>query len=323
MSQRDEIVLLTRELATGIAPTHYSYSEAKVPPTFITIIVISVMTIGILGNGLVVKVYLTSKHMRSPSNLFIVNLALGDLTFLFSSTTTVNTVMHDGQMLYGQRGCVILAFLIVTSAISSLTTMGLIAISRYMAIVHPHRKQYLSQRVCICLCVFTWLYGSILLIPTFIGRGFLGYNRLEWACTFDWSINMAYNIILFCATQVLTSVIMCFCYSSIIWVFRRSKRRVADQTGTTRQNVLNKDEFRLCIQLIVIFSIYNLCWGPYFLLVVMLDVEFAPWAYGLSGILVFLNSSVNVLVYLYFNKQFRTECLKSIGIQTVTTSFNS
>ena len=298
--------------------TYYSDSASNIgtlPPMFPKVILALVIAFGVIGNGIIIKVFLTSKQLRTPSNLFIVNLAIGDLTFLLISITTLYNVIQDGHMLFGKRNCTIIAFVIVTCASESLMTMGLIAISRYVAIVHPQKKHLLSWKVCIVLCVFTWLYGSILITPSITSFGRLGYGKAEWACTFDWTVNLTYNIFLFISTQGTTSAIMCFCYANIIRVFRQSKRRVAGQNSAAQGP--KKEEIRLAIQLLVVFGIYNVCWGPYFLVVVIIDSqgEFPSWVYGMINIFVFSNFAVNILVYLYYNKAFRAHCLRSIGVQ--------
>ena len=298
-----------------------SHVGSRIPPMFAKIGVILVVTFGIIGNGIILKVYVTSKQLRTPSNLFIVNLAIGDLTFLLVSTTTIHTMMQDGEMLYGETGCKVLAFMIITSAVVSLNTMAVIAISRYMVIVHPQKKHLLSWRTCTITCVFTWLYGSIIMVPTFTGWGRVGYTGVEWTCAFDWSFNVTYSVLVFCFTQGLTSAVMCFCYARILIAFKASKRRVTVKNSISKkEKETNRQDIRLAIQLFVVFAIYNLCWGPYFLIVVLIDPtgRIATWVYGLIYIFVFLNFSVNVLVYLYYNRVFRIQCYKLFGIQMET-----
>ena len=144
--------------------------------------------------------------------------------------------------------------------------------------------------------------------PTFAGWGRIGYHRAGWACTYDWSYNLAYNLIIFSGTQVLTSVVMAFCYANIFWVFRLSQKRVAGENSM--ENGPNKEEIRLAIQLLVVFTIYNICWGPYFVVALIIDPlgQLSPWLYGFFTITLYWNSSVNILVYLYYNRVFRAQC---------------
>ena len=229
-------------------------------------------------------------------------------------------MVSDGVMHYGELGYKIAGFIIIMSGVESLITMGLIAVSRYIAIVHPQKKHLLSWRTCIIFCVFTWLFGPILTIPALTGYARLSYNKSDWVCTFDWSYNMVYSIIIVCCTQGVTSVIMGFCYVNIISVFRKSKKRLAG--GNVHGP--NKVEIRLTIQLFVVFCIYNVCWGLYFFVAAVMEhlgvSQLLPGVYGMIDILVLGNSAVNILIYLYYNKCFRDECLKTIGINKVDIS---
>ena len=89
--------------------------------------------------------------------------------------------------------------------------------------------------------------------------------------------------------------------------------------GCTIVNIIfdSRSEIRLAIQLLVIFIIYNICWGPYFAISLFIDPqgEFPEWCYCILLTLLFWNSAVNVLVYLYFNKTFRLECFQAIGVK--------
>ena len=291
----------------SVSPELDLYNIGTEPPLFVKIGITLVIAFGIIGNCIIIKVYMSSKQMRTPTNIFIVNLAVVDLTFLLSSISSLNTILLDGKMAYGELGCTIIAFLMITTAASSLLTMGLIAIARYVSIVHPQKKHLLSWKTCTCLCLLSWIYGSLLTIPAVTGWGRLGYNKFLWDCSFDWTYNISYNVLIFCSSIGVTSVIVCFCYANIYWVFRRSKKRVAGENNSGRKKGPRKNEIRLALQLLVIFGIYNICWLPFFIVVVIVSPngDFSPWVYGLICVIAYWNFAVNILVYLYFNSMFR------------------
>ena len=291
------------------------YFIGTIPPLSATVMMAVIEVFGLFGNLLIAKVYLTSKHMRTPSNMFIVNLAVGDFVFLLTCNSTLNTMVKKGRMLYGTTGCTAVALIIVTMSCVTLMTMGLIAISRFIAIVHPQKKNLLSWGVCCTLSIAMWLYGAILMMPVSTGWGRIGYHQAGWACIFDWSYNFVYNLLIFAATQLLTSVVMVYCYAKIYWVFRQCKKRVAGEKS--KEKGPKKEEIRLALQLLVVFAIYNICWAPYFLVALIIDPngELPPWVYGAFNCFILWNSSVNVLIYYYYNKVFRAEVLKTFGFK--------
>ena len=64
-----------------------------------------VVVLGIVGNALVIYVVIRNSHMRTVTNIFIVNLAIGDfLVILLCLPPTIVNYM-TGQWLFGQAMC--------------------------------------------------------------------------------------------------------------------------------------------------------------------------------------------------------------------------
>ena len=287
------------------------------PPDFAPVLVSILILFGIVGSFVIVYIFARKKSLQQPPNLLIINLALADGVLLTCFIPTVNNmVTHAGGQGYGHTGCLIHAVCTITSAITSLLTMGLIAVSRYISIVKPQIKtRVLSWKVCAMISLYSWIHPIILLVPSFTGWGRIGWHPGGWLCSFDWTYNYVYNFILLFFTQGIVSIAMCFCYCKIYMVYKRSKKRVAESSHVRRRP--KREEIRLTVQLIVVFAIYNICWAPYFAIHMFAYPagDGPPWLYGLTQILVMCNSSVNVLVYLYFNHKFKAECWMCNGVR--------
>ena len=288
------------------------------PPWFIGGSLIAVTIFGMSGSGIIIYMFLFRPKLRNPSNLFIVNLAVSDAVYLICHVQVIHSVLaHGGRRSYGHIECLVNALLVIDSGGTSLLTMGLIAVSRYVAIVHPQKKALLSWKVCAALCVYPWIHVILLMVPGLTGWGRLGWHKASWACTFDWNYNIWYNVVIFIFTQGVTSTTMLFCYSQIYMVYKKSKKRVAGKD--MGQKGPQKEDIRLAIQLVVIFAIYNICWTPYFTITVFIypDGDGPPWLHALMILFIAWNSAVNILVYLYFNRTFRRECLETIGMKSL------
>ena len=303
--------------------TLYPMYDSPSPPLFGKIILSVICVFGLAGNVLIICQFGRCRALRTAPNMFIINLAVSDLCFMLCLTPVINNmVAHGGEQGYGPKGCFFHAFTTITSATSSLVSMGLIAIARYVSIVIPKKKSLFTWKVCITLCVGCWAYAILIMVPALMGWRRLGWVPKSYHCTYDWAYNMIYNALVFIFAFGLISLIMCFCYYKIYKVFRDSQRRVAGEGG--KGSGINKDELRLAIQLLAVFVIYNICWSPYFAMSLFIDPlgEGPEWLYCILLILVFWNSAVNVLVYLYYNRVFRAECLRLLGLE-VTNASNS
>ena len=305
---------LTGYFQTGTIFTSDPERDFPSPPLFVKVILPFLCAFGIAGNSLIIFQFVKSRALQNASNLFIINLALADLVVIICMGPQINNILaYGGRQGYGDWACTFHAIIIVISTETSIVTIGLIAFSRYVAIVHHKKKAtLLSWRLCIIMCLLSWVYSALITIPAMLGWGRIGWIQQNYLCTYDWAYNIVYNALLFLFSFGLTYAIMCFSYRKIYQMFSDSKRRIA--TDESKVNCVSKDELRLAFQLLTIFIIYNLCWSPYLLVSMLIDPhgQGPQWMYGICIILLYWNSSVNVLVYLYYNKVFRAECLRIV-----------
>ena len=298
---------------------NFVYQSAK-PELFVQILMPVISIFGLAGNFLIIYLYATRKSLRNPPNIFFINLAVADIYFLCCAGPVISNMIYGGQA-YGPLGCQIHGISLICSATTSLVTMGVIAFSRFLVIVHPKKKSMMTWPVCGLLCVACWMYSLLPMIPIWCDWGRVAYTPKTFCCGFDFAYNSTYyNVYLFIFMFGLVSAFMCICYYKIYRVFRASKRRVAGEGDKGKH--LSKNELRLAIQLLVVFVIYNICWSPLLSLFFFFDPRgYGPvWVYGTCLLLAFTNSSVNALVYLYYNRVFRAECLKLVHARETTVT---
>ena len=313
----DQTVVTNHSRGTYIWEEEESPDDAMTNVELTTfIILLSTTVLGLLGNVLVIIIFLHSKKLRTPQNVFIINLAISDTITLISNGPTLHTlVYHYGERYVSDTQCLITAFFLCLAAIASIITMGAIAVTRYISIVHPSKKgKLLVWWKCNLCAAIIWLYSCSMLIPVFFGWGRYSYQETVYLCCIEWSFNMVYNVILFMLGFGLATVTILFCYVHIFKSVKNSKRRIqhfqgADLKKIAKESKLQSEEVRLAIQLLVIFLLFNICWLPYLLLSMFIDPNGNAnlWLYGLFINLVFVNSAINPPLYLYYNKRFRTE----------------
>lgn len=74
-------------------------------------LVLLVCTVGIVGNIMVVLVVLTTRHMRTPTNCYLVSLAVADLTVLVAAGLPNISDSLTGTWVYGHAGCLGITYL--------------------------------------------------------------------------------------------------------------------------------------------------------------------------------------------------------------------
>lgn len=119
--------------------TDYSV-EYKVVSVFLVSLICGV---GIVGNVMVILVVLTTKHMRTPTNCYLVSLAAADLMVLTAAGLPNITDALHGQWVYGYVGCLGITYFQYLGINASSCSITAFTVERYIAICHPIKAQFL------------------------------------------------------------------------------------------------------------------------------------------------------------------------------------
>uniref|UniRef100_A0A6P7FAM2 Neuropeptide F receptor n=1 Tax=Diabrotica virgifera virgifera TaxID=50390 RepID=A0A6P7FAM2_DIAVI len=151
----------------------YLQNKAIDEPAYTVLIVMYcfLMIMGALGNTLVIVAVVRKPAMRTPRNMFIVNLAVADL--LLCAITMPLTLMEIltkyfplGNNLFV---CKIIGILQATSTYVSTISITAIALDRYQVIVYP-TKESLQQFGATLILLLIWVVALLLAMPLFVVR---------------------------------------------------------------------------------------------------------------------------------------------------------
>ncbi|KAK7887161.1 hypothetical protein WMY93_026782 [Mugilogobius chulae] len=99
--------------------------------------------VGIVGNIMVILVVLTTKHMRTPTNCYLVSLAAADLMVLTAAGLPNITDALYGEWVYGYAGCLGITYFQYLGINASSCSITAFTVERYIAICHPIKAQFL------------------------------------------------------------------------------------------------------------------------------------------------------------------------------------
>ncbi|XP_061428007.1 thyrotropin-releasing hormone receptor [Lethenteron reissneri] len=127
------------------------------------LLVLLVCAAGIVGNAMVVVVVLTTRAMRTPTNCYLVSLAVADLTVLVSAGLPNVAESLAGTYVFGQAGCLSITYLQYLGINASSCSITAFTAERYIAICHPIRAQFLctasrARKIIALVWAFTALY---------------------------------------------------------------------------------------------------------------------------------------------------------------------
>lgn len=280
--------------------------------------------IAIVGNSLVCHIILHHKSLKTSMNFLIFNLAvvdsitgilgiyylvIGDGSGLFGTSDVLEKV-HNQSVIAAEVLCKIKTSFWFGSAITP-ALLVIIAMERYMAVVHPltwRKREQARKKWSSLPC---WLFGiSFLVIKIFT----ITYS--EGRCkstTPSW-----YNSKVYAATVISLHFLLPF--SFIFWAYyqivKTLTRKNTLSMQATVQRARSRDKRIVIVTVAIITFIFLLCSGvpkTVYSFQILFPVKF----YNVNGnvpILLFLiNSASNPVIYFTFIKSFRKKLSLTIS----------
>ncbi|BFY97020.1 hypothetical protein BsWGS_00060 [Bradybaena similaris] len=129
----------------------------------LSLLFFAIVIVGILGNCLVVTVIMTDVKMRqSVTNLLIINLALADLIIMLLGVPEIVMFMINSGWLLGSVACHVNRFIMVVALYSSVMSLVVLCIERFIGIVFPLKVNELCTRKKIIIAIIIIWAASIL-----------------------------------------------------------------------------------------------------------------------------------------------------------------
>ena len=270
----------------------------------------SVMAVvDIFGNTLVILVVLTNKSMKTPVNYLLVNLAVGDIlvAVFFGIQYIITPVVTQPTGLIGDLLCKLVTGGVPgwVGAVTSVFSLVTIAIERYSSVVFPHNQnRRLTKRKVKFFALVSWILSLL-----WAGVGFFitVYNPVANACVHSWPKQVYANIYTVGWTVVagiIPLTIMGCLYSRVVYRLWFKK-----QENEATQRAVLRYRRRVTKLVIAVTFVYAFCWIPeltiYFLGFTGL-IQLRRIHFSIASGLIFLNSTVNPIVYSLQSSTFRT-----------------
>ncbi|XP_076000861.1 neuromedin-U receptor 1-like [Genypterus blacodes] len=305
-------------------------------PAFLPVCVafLTIFVVGVLGNALTCTVILRYRMMQTPTNCYLLSLAVSDLlVLLLGMPLELYEMWQNYPFLFGKGGCYFKTFLFETVCFASILNVTALSVARYIAVVHPLKVKRVTTRAhakrviflvwvlsMLCAVPNTSLHG-IMVLPARFGRQFpqsaiCGLVKPTWI----------YNLIILISTLLfflLPMLIISVLY--LLIGMRLHSERVMSEVesrssfGPESLSSANKQKQRtrhrqVTKMLCVLVVVFGLCWAPF-------HVDRLMWSYMdtwsaqhlkifehvhiVSGVCFYLSSSVNPILYNLLSTRFR------------------
>lgn len=147
----------------ALCPLVESYKYILLPLTYS-----SVFVLGLLLNGVMLRLSCCRANWTCTT-IYLVNLAVADLLYLFSLPLLVVNYLLQDTWPFGELLCKLVRFLFYTNLYGSILLLTCISIHRFLGICHPIRSlPYWTRRLAAAGTATSWALVFLQLLPTLI-----------------------------------------------------------------------------------------------------------------------------------------------------------
>lgn len=270
----------------------------------------AVIIFGVFANSVILCVLLRDRHRKITTNVFIIGLATSDILLCVFNLPLQLHYQLSNQWAFGGTLCrVFMPTYAVPVFVSSMSIL-MIAVDRYMRIVHPLR-QHLSSYAAVLILMSIAGFIVFLSIPVILQTQYKivsipELNIHQTYCVEIWtslSLRHAYTVMTICLQFFVPLLASTYLYVKISSARKRKLSfRQSDLRNRRRTN-------RILIAIVLLFFV---CWLPWNLFA--LTLEFKPLLFPteyiklcdlLLKIVAMSSACINPFLYGWLNGNFR------------------
>ncbi|XP_067220509.1 chemerin-like receptor 1 [Chanodichthys erythropterus] len=268
---------------------------------FIICIYFVILVVSLIGNGLVI--FVTGYKMKTTVNsIWFLNLAIAD--FIFSLSLIIKALLDIHSIWHvGTFKCIFLWFIIYINSFTSILLLTTISLDRclctWMVVWSRNNRTIFKARI---ICIIVWVLSISGCIPVFIN-----YSAEESERIYGYPIQYYKSLVIyrFIVSFVIPFLIIASSYIAI---------------GVRVKRLKKENQFRSYRVIIAVVLAFFICWLPYHVYkLYYIRVKENQWSEEvLSKIkvvvsfLVFLNSCLNPVLYVFMCDEFKKKLKQSL-----------
>ena len=284
---------------------------------------IAIMLLSLLGNAAVIAIVAKNRHMRTTTNSLIANMAVSDMllsVFAVPRELTQIFVGYQGWLIDGPSGailCKVVYFFQETSTAVSIQSIVVITLDRYIGIVQPFRKPFITPKRLKLVIALIWLISMGLHgIYFYIAR----LKRVNGISICSFSFEPAFGnlkalrihfIVLSVFLIAIPLAIITVLYSLIFRALRREKP-IWKGFSTSLIKSRRKENTKITKKILAIIILFVICILP----IDIIGFLFFFWWYNeipcgmdqlsfTAKFVFYSNASLNPCIYFLLNGRYR------------------
>nr|XP_055032865.1 inactive ubiquitin carboxyl-terminal hydrolase 54 isoform X4 [Misgurnus anguillicaudatus] len=330
IGRRQNRLAVTRSFVAMVRDTRHPFPTVDVPDhAHYTIgsVILAVGITGMVGNFLVMYAFCKSRSLRTPANMFIINLAVTDFLMCATQTPTFFTTSMHKRWIFGEKACELYAFCGALFGICSMITLMIIAVDRYIVITRPLASiGVMSRKRALVILAAAWLYSMGWSLPPFFGWSAYVPEGLLTSCSWDYmtfspSVR-AYTMLLFIFVFFIPLFVIMYCYIFIFRAIRNTNRAVGKINGegghkdSIKKFNRMKNEWKMAKIALIVILLYVISWSPYSCVALTAFAGYAdmltPYMNSVPAVIAKASAIHNPIIYAITHPKYRSAIAKYI-----------
>ncbi|CAH1798665.1 unnamed protein product [Owenia fusiformis] len=260
----------------------------------------------ILSNALVFVAFIKNKTLRTLTNYYVINLAICDMTVglyhIYCTYMQYWMSYADHKISYDCIACCVAVFL---SAGTSLYTLLIITVERYMKILHPlNYNLFWNKKTAIISLTIIWISMSIASSSLIISnRWHSGIHCM----VFDVATRPVFYGVCLPLIFMAITVILAL-YSRIFWIARQQKKAI--ESTMIQESHHTRKEHKTAIMMFLLVGWLIIAWMPFTVIstyrIIQEDITQDFKSFQTGGVFllenichgfIYTNSFINVFIY--------------------------
>ncbi|XP_050533859.1 RYamide receptor-like isoform X2 [Daktulosphaira vitifoliae] len=260
-----------------------------------------------------------SSQMRSVTNLFIMNMAVGDLLMtIFCVPFSFVATLILQHWPFGNDLCHTVSFAQAIAVLVSAYTLVAISVDRYIAILwplKPRASRYHAKFIILLVWIIAVLTAFPLLIVTSLDQPSSWHQECGvYICGETWAndkVRHFYSAALLVLQYCIPFAVLLFTYISIgvvVW-----GKRTPGEAQNSRDARMAKSKRKMIKMMVTVVIAFTICWLPYNILLIIWDHEPSlstwkglPYVWFFFHWLAMSHTCYNPLIYCWMNTRYRT-----------------
>ena len=250
--------------------------DSETTKYFKTLAYCLVVTVAVLGNGLILVILYTTKNMRITINYFVANMAASDLLLAASVYPRLIIEVFWGRRRWlvggslGSALCKLDYLFVDTSLAVSIQSLVIIAVERFNTVLFPLRPFPGSTEARLIVIMCTWVIADALHFPflmAFRTQDSPDGVVKDWEGAFGASSMLrTYYLSMFVNLAIIPFCLMVALYSAIVFTLTSLTNRLIHGSGeslSSRKIQLRVQRERSVLAMAIATVVgFALCWAP-------------------------------------------------------------